>query len=209
MKIPSLQLTEQDFISQGSHKKCYHYPGQPQACIKIPYNAGGVTDINREVFYLTRVLKNRGPQSGILPRYFGKVNTNFGQGHAFELVRDYDGNISQSIEALLAKPVAQEDLLKLRTALIIMRERMVQYCIISMSIYPENILYQRTGAHDFRLMLINDMGSGAAVPLEYIVPAMARAKIKRYWNRFVNSLPNRIDPAICAVLQEGLSFPTK
>lgn len=209
MNIPSLTLTEQDFISRGSHKKCYHYPGQPQCCIKVPYNAGGVTDITREIFYLTHVLKERGPQSGILPRYFGKVRTNIGQGYAFELVRDYDGNISQSIQTLLTKPISHEQLLSLRNALLIMRERMLQYRVISMSIYPENILYQRTGEHDFRLMLINDMGSGASVPLEYIVAAMARAKIKRYWNRFVASLPNRIDPAVCAVLQDGLSFPSK
>lgn len=209
MKIPFLTLHETDFISQGSHKKCFHYPKQAKYCIKIPYNEAGEVDLKREIHYIKRVLKQRGPQSGILPHYYGKVETNFGVGHVFELVTDYDGKISQSIESVLATSLPQPEVQKIHDALLILRDRMLQYRVICMSIYPENILYQRTGTHDFRLMLINDMGSRAALPLEYYFSVAAQHKIKRYWNRFVASLQQNLPPSVRNIIIADLAFPTR
>ena len=199
-----LTLTEQNFISKGSHKKCFSYPGSPKRCIKIPYNPAGQVDLNREIFYLTHILKKRGPQSGILPHYYGAVATNLGQGHVFDLVCDYNGVTSISLQTLLAtQTLSPEQLQRLHTALLDLRDRMLTYRVISMSIYPENILYQKISEQDFRLMFINDMGSGAVFAFEYILPCMAKRKIKRYWNRFIqNSIPNRLPPAVAKTLAD-------
>lgn len=205
MTTPIL-LTEKDFFSKGSHKKCYLYPGHPQYCIKIPYNKGGIKDIKREVFYLTHILKQHGPQSGILPHFFGKIHTNLTDGYVFEMIRDFDGKISQNIEVWLATPHTHDQLLALRHALLMMRDSMLQHNIISMSIYSENILYQKTDPQHFRLMLINDMGSSEIIPLEYFITPLAKSKIKRYWNRFMTNLSKRIDPTISAMLADGLFF---
>ena len=207
MTPEKLTLTEQDFISQGSHKKCFAYPGYKDRCIKIPYNAAGQIDLNREIHYLTHVLKKRGEQSGILPRYYGEVDTTLGAGHAFELIRDYDGAISQDIRGFLtASDVGALQLTALHDSLLNLRDRMLRYRVISMSIYPENILYQKLTESTFRLMLINDMGSGAALPLEYYVVPLAKAKIKRYWNRFVDSLATKANPAVTKIIVPGLKF---
>ncbi len=205
-KTKILTLTEQDFISQGSHKKCFAYPGQPGRCIKIPYNPAGQVDLNREIFYLTHILKKRGDQSGILPHYYGAVATNLGQGHVFELVTDYNGVTSRSLETLLTEEtVSQEQLSQLHQALLTLRDRMLAYRVISMSIYPENILYQKTSEQDFRLMFINDMGSGSALAFEYFLPFVAKAKIKRYWNRFVASWQKKL-PETLQILTQDLAF---
>lgn len=202
-----LTLTDDNFIAKGSHKSCFRHPAFPTRCIKVPYNGAGKVDLNREIFYLTHILKKRGPQSGILPRYYGKVQTDLGEGHVFDLVCDYDGKVSQSIEKLLAQntlPDAQ--LTQLKDALLQLRDRMLAYRVISMSIYPENILYQKLNEHDFRLMFINDMGSGSSLAFEYFLPFMAQAKIKRYWNRFVASWQKKL-PKELQMLTQDLAFP--
>lgn len=202
-----LNLTPDHFIAKGSHKQCFRHPENDRLCIKVPYNPSGQTDLNREVFYLTHILKERGAQSGILPHHYGPVETNLGTGHVFDLICDTDGKVSQSIEQVLSDPqLPVQRLEEIHRALFDLRNRMLQYRTICMSIYPENILYQQMEGGKFRLMLINDMGSSSVLALEYIWPAAARAKIKRYWNRFIqNSIPNRLPPAVAKKLAD-LSF---
>ena len=50
---------------------------------------------------MTHILKTRAGQSGILPQYYGTVNTNKGTGHIFDIIFDFDGNISTSLNCLL------------------------------------------------------------------------------------------------------------
>ena len=50
---------------------------------------------------MTHILKTRAGQSGILPQYYGTVNTNKGTGHIFDIIFDFDGNISASLNCLL------------------------------------------------------------------------------------------------------------
>lgn len=202
-----IYLSPGDFIAKGSHKKCFQHPQDPARCIKIPYNAPGETDLHREVHYLTRVLKQRAAQSGILPKYHGKVQTNLGEGHVFDLIRDFDGEISRSLaHALASESLLQTRFYGLKNALVALRESMFKYQIISMAIYPENILLQRLNPYDFKLMYINDMGSGAFLPLEYYIPAAAHAKVKRRWNRFIRSLLRQYEHPAAAELMRDISF---
>ena len=200
--MSTIQLTDEQFIAKGSHKQCFRHPQNKRQCIKVPYNKAGETDLNREIYYLTHILKQRGPQSGILPAYYGTVQTNLGTGHVFELVCDFDGKIATSIETLLNAPgCTPAQIAQIHDALLHLRDQMLQYRVIAMSMYPENILYQRLDEKNFRLVLINDMGSASALPLDYVLAPMARAKIKRYWNRFIqNSLPHHVPPAIAQAL---------
>lgn len=204
---PPIYLSPGDFIAKGSHKKCFQHPQDPTRCIKIPYNAPGETDLHREVHYLTRVLKQRAAQSGILPKYHGKVQTNLGEGHVFDLIRDFDGEISRSLaHALASESLLQTRFYGLKNALVALRESMFKYQIISMAIYPENILLQRLNPYDFKLMYINDMGSGAFLPLEYYIPAAAHAKVTRRWNRFIRSLLRQYEHPAAAELMRDISF---
>ena len=200
----TLQLTTDLFIAKGSHKQCFRHPQNNRLCIKVPYNAPGQTDLNREIYYLTHILKQRGEQSGVLPRYYGPVKTNLGVGHVFDLICDTDGKISPNIEQILTDPaLTTQQLQAIHQHLFVLRDHILQYRLICMSMYPENILYQQLDADTFRLMLINDMGSSSSFPFEYYLPFLAKTKIKRYWNRFIqNSLPKRLPAPIAQQLAD-------
>ncbi len=191
-KEPKLHLTRELFIAQGTHKQCYYHPTDKNVCIKIPYNPAGEKDLEREVRYLTKVLKTRAGKSGILPIYHGFVNTNKGKGHVFDVIYDFDGRISTPLSFLLDDPAFLDlHYHGLTNALIGLRETLFKFHIISMSIYSENILCQKINPYDFKLMFINDMGSGALIPVEYYWTSAAHAKIKRRWNRFSHFIQTR------------------
>ena len=185
-------LTQNLFIAQGSHKQCYFHPQDNSRCIKVAYNPAGEKDLHREVRYLTHILKTRASQSGILPRYHGSVQTSKGQGFVFDVIYDFDGRISTSLSRLLNDPAFLDlHYHGLKYGLIGLRETLFKYNIISMAIYPENILCQKINPYDFKLMFINDMGSGAFIPLEYYWGPAAQAKIKRRWNRLARFIAKR------------------
>ena len=178
-------LTKNLFIAQGSHKQCYFHPQDTTRCIKVAYNPLGEKDLHREVRYLTHILKTKAGKSGILPKYYGAVETNQGTGHIFDIIFDFNGHISTDLSSLLEDSLFMDThYYGLKNALIGLRETLFKFNIISMTIYPGNILCQKINPYDFRLMFINDMGSGAFIPLEYYWNTAAQAKIKRRWNRF-------------------------
>ena len=92
-----IQLDDSLLYGQVSHKKCFLHPHNKNLCIKIAYNEGGQKDLIREINYID-VLKRRHKDYSILPKYFGKVNTNLGTGYVFEIIRDYNNGRTQTLE---------------------------------------------------------------------------------------------------------------
>ena len=99
-----LQLDDTLLYGQGSHKKCFLHPHNKNLCIKLAYNRGGQKDLLREINYID-VLNRRHKDYSILPQYFGKVNTNLGTGYVFEIIRDYNGNKTQTLEDFITSPI--------------------------------------------------------------------------------------------------------
>lgn len=60
-----------------------------------------------------------------------------------------------------------------------------------MDLFPENILIRKNSAQDWSGFLINDMGSSAAIPLEYYIDYFRKAKIQRKWDRFAKHIKEK------------------
>lgn len=183
-----IQLTDKDYISKGLHRKCYHHPTNPDQCIKVNYNDGAEQETNREIAYYKHLIK-RNISWDALAKYYGPVQTNFGEGHLFELIRNYDGKTSTPLETYLAdQQLTQQyydeliDLLKaLKTVLLNNR-------IITMTIKSKNILFQHISEQKSRLVIIDNIGNSTFIPIANYVPYFAKAKIERTWHRFLKSL---------------------
>lgn len=202
MKTTIITLTDDLFIGKGYHKKCYRHPHDPGLCIKMAYSNDGQKDLDREIKYL-KVLKRKNKNYDILPAYYGPIETNLGTGHVYEFIQDINGGQCRTLTDYLQDPTLLnsnvsmliEELQKLKTDLI-------ENEIITMDIFPTNILVQWVGASNYRLRVINDMGSPALIPLEYYFSSIAKAKIIRHWNRFILHLErNYSDPAIISLIQ--------
>lgn len=186
-----LQLDDTLLYGQGSHKKRFLHPHNKNLCIKIAYNEGGQKDLIREINYID-VLKRRHKDYSILPKYFGKVNTNLGTGYVFEIIRDYNNDRTQTLEDF----ITDLNLFSQNYSLIVrllkeLKEKLYKNEIITMVLFPENILFQKTDENNYRVRIVNDMGSAVLIPLEYHFKYFAHTKILRRWKMFLDVLRNK------------------
>lgn len=190
MESKVVELREELFYGNGRHKKCYIHPENENLCIKVPYNNGGKIDLEREVKFV-RLLKKNKKDCSILPEYFGKIQTSRGDGYVFELIKDYDGAKNLTLEDYLSN----EELLKKNFGIIVdllkfLKENLLKNQIITMGLFPENIIFQKIDYDKYRVRIVNDMGSAALIPLEYYSSFFAVRKILRRWKRFVKVVKN-------------------
>lgn len=186
-----IQLDDSLLYGQGSHKKCFLHPHNKNLCIKIAYNEGGQKDLIREINYID-VLKRRHKDYSILPKYFGKVNTNLGTGYVFEIIRDYNNGRTQTLEDF----ITDLNLFSQNYSLIVrllkeLKEKLYKNEIITMVLFPENILFQKTDENTYRVRIVNNMGSAVLIPLEYHFKYFAHTKILRRWKMFLDVLRNK------------------
>lgn len=186
-----IQLDDSLLYGQGSHKKCFLHPHNKNLCIKIAYNEGGQNDLIREINYID-VLKRRHKDYSILPKYFGKVNTNLGTGYVFEIIRDYNNGRTQTLEDF----ITDLNLFSQNYSLIVrllkeLKEKLYKNEITTMVLFPENILFQKTDENNYRVRIVNDMGSAVLIPLEYHFKYFAHTKILRRWKMFLDVLRNK------------------
>lgn len=63
--------------------------------------------------------------------------------------------------------------------------------IITMLLFPSNIIFQKTAPDNYRARIINDMGSAVLIPLEYHFKYFAHTKILRRWEKFLIKLQQK------------------
>ena len=183
-----IQLTEKDYISKGLHRKCYHHPDDQNKCIKINYNDGAEEETNREIAYYKHLIKRK-ISWDVLAKYYGPVTTNFGQGHVFELIRDYDGKIATPLEKYLYdEQLTQQYYSALVISLKALKTALLKDRIITMTIKSKNILFQHLSSEKNRLIIIDNIGNSTFIPIANYVGFFAKAKIERTWQRFLSSL---------------------
>ncbi|OCG17055.1 YrbL family protein [Gilliamella sp. WF3-4] len=184
----TIQLSEKDYINKGLHRKCYHYPSDLNKCIKVNYNDGAEEETNREIAYYKHLIR-RNISFEALAKYYGSVLTNYGQGHVFELIRDYDGKTATSLEKYLSdEKLTQQYYADLVISLKNLKSALLKNRIITMTIKSKNILFQRLSADKSRLIIIDNIGNSTLIPIANYISFFAKAKIERTWQRFLNSI---------------------
>lgn len=183
-----IQLTDKDYISKGLHRKCYHHPDDANKCIKVNYNQGAEEETNREIAYYKHLIK-RNVSFNALAKYYGHVSTNYGEGHIFELIRDYDGNTSASLEKYLSnQQLTEQHYAALVKSLKELKSALLKDRIITMTIKSKNILFQHLTPETNRLIIIDNIGNSTFIPVANYIRFFANAKIERTWLRFLKSL---------------------
>lgn len=178
------------FFGSGRHKKFYLHPTKDTLCIKIAYNRGGQTDLSREINYI-KILKKRNKNYDILPKYYGEIETNLGHGYVFEVIRNYDKSKSITLQEILLDEKLFDNYFNLTVKLLKdLKNNLFENEIITMGIFPENIISQQIAHQTYKVRIVNDMGSGILIPLEYHFHYFAKAKVARRWEEFLTNLKN-------------------
>lgn len=177
-------------IGSGRHRDCYYHPQDASKCIKILYNPadGGLKEVKRETsYYKKRSRQIR--QCRSVPDYYGKVNTDRGEGYVFDLIRDYDGEVSKTLEYYLKKHEISQGLLE--NKLYDLRNDLIAHNIATMNLKDYNILYRKTGRNEGYLVVIDNIGESEFFPVASLFNFLHRRKIDRIFSRFFSRLDLR------------------
>jgi serine/threonine protein kinase len=189
-KLQSRDLIELDphaLVGKGLHRECFVHPGDPGRCIKIVVSGSGNENRREQDYYAE--LASRGVSWEMLPKFYGLVETNLGEGAVFDLIRDYDGRISLTLSHYLSSPqLTSLHGSALREALQALKSYLLEHRIITMTLKPKNILFQMDSADTGKLVIVDNIGNSDFIPLVKYSQRLARWKIRRKWRRFEKSL---------------------
>ncbi len=182
-----INIQPSDLIGTGVHRKCYIHPENADQCIKIVYR-GGQAETNREQKYY-RYLAKRDIPWKMLTRFHGNIETNLGIGAVFDVIRDYDGSVSKTLDTYFkstdATTVSYSNVFQ---SLCELKHYLLEYNIITMALKPRNILYKRLGQTTGRCVIIDNIGNSDFIPICTYNKVLGNKKILRKWNRFEMAL---------------------
>lgn len=186
-----LDIETSPVVGKGLHRECYAHPQYENLCIKVllPYKSKApLIEAEREANYY-RFLEKKGVPWTMLPKFHGEVETSRGKGYVFDLIRDQDGTVSQTLRHYLSSPGETDDHSEgLSLAFKTLRDYLLQWKVVTMTIKAKNILYQKISAKEGRLVIVDNIGNSDFIPICDYVDFMAERKIRRKWRHFEAAL---------------------
>ena len=178
-------LISSDPIGCGKERACYVHPDDPTKAVKVSCAETNIQS-KREIGYYTKLLKRSKLQYTHIPAYYGKVKTNLGDAFIVDLVRDYTGEISRSLQWYIRHG---ESLATFGPGLEEVHRYLVKNLIIfNDDISASNVLVQKISSNKQRLVVIDGLGDSVLIKWLNIFPRLVRKKIDRRWLRFCNRL---------------------
>ena len=182
-----LTLASSSLIGRGLRRECYFHPEDENKCIKIVV-AGDHKETVREQSYY-RLLEKRNISWKMLARFYGNIETNRGEGAVFELIRDHNEEVSKTLEHYFsANNETDLNYQDLSRALPLLKQYLLKWKIVTMSLKPQNIVYQKINPTQGKLVVIDNIGNSDFIPICNYLDSFATRKIRRKWQRFEESL---------------------
>ena len=184
MAIKMIELQPEAMIGKGLHRECYVHPDNPNRCIKVVVLRGEEETRREQAYY--KFLQKRQITWEMLPQFYGVESTSMGPGAIFDLVRDADGQVGKTFEHYFESiELTEQNIEGLITALQRLKTYLFAQNIITMSIKPKNIIYQRQNEQTGTAVIIDNIGNSDAIPLASYCLAFGKIKITRKWHKFV------------------------
>lgn len=174
-------ISKTHYIAEGMMRKCYIHPSNKNLCIKIIKPSGDHTlFLKREEKYYKKIQKKAERHSlSFFAKYHGTINTNLGKGYVYELVKNADNSLSQSIEHYIKTQSSQFSDEVLQLAINNLTYMMVKYKIFSMDLEAQNLLCRIDNNNNIEIVIIDGMGYNEFLPLVDYSNFFARKKVKR------------------------------
>lgn len=184
-----LQISPSHLIGRGSERTCYVHPENSDRCIKINHSSLNKQS-NNELRYLTNLLK-RNISWQHIPKLYGVVQTNLGEGVVYDLIRDYDGEVSNTLAHYLKREADIEETRQIVGALQEFRDYLLSQHIMVRDPNSTNFALQKCSEHKVQLVLIDGIGNANFAPMFNQLNWFVDMKIRRKWKHFERSLVNK------------------
>ncbi|MBR6888111.1 MAG: hypothetical protein IKN16_06660 [Selenomonadaceae bacterium] len=185
-----INLTDDLYLGTGMHKVVYVHPTDKNLCIKILHTAPD-EDLEREFRY-RKSLGKRADSMTLITKYFGEVETSRGKGYLFERVVDYDGNTSRDMLDLFEATIKNKKNLPAVEKILLDFKRVYFAEKIPLAgIDASNYLVQKISPSEYRVRIIDNIGTSAFIPLAYYFDFFAMKRARKYWRLFMKEVGER------------------
>lgn len=178
-----INLSEDLLIGSGQERDCYLHPSNLSRCIKIsvrPPKKIRRAQQPRDKYYYQYLLK-RDISWLHLAKFYGSIETNLGEGLVFEVPRDSNGSISNSLQHYIEKSLISQEELELH--LTKLREYIYKEAILVCDLAPENILLNIK--EEKKLIIIDGIGRRNFLKTSAHIKTLARTRLDNHWKRLL------------------------
>lgn len=189
-----VQLNQELLIGRGGVRSVYRHPGDDDKCIKILFNEAKRRAVIREEKYLGRYWR-AGKPFDHLSRFYGHCRTTLGVGGVFQLIRDYDGAISNPLPAFLPGDVFADKLPPSELAALLrqLHNHLVTHGIIVSDPAPGNIVVKFSAPGRPKLVLIDGIGNPHFIKIADFHRRQAQKIIDKKWGYYIEANPLLVD----------------
>lgn len=181
-----LDLENAVVIGKGSSRICYLHPYEKNKCIKINYSDNpGIT--SKELSHYRRH-ENRKISWEMVAVSYGTVETSMGKGVVFSLARDFNGNISRTLDYYLRMEAVPFEFDNLAVALKRFKRYLRTERIPVREIKADNLVYQRVSESFGKVIIIDGLGNNEFLPLANYSHIFANRMLLKKWRKFRDSL---------------------
>ena len=183
-------LEDELYLGTGMHKTVFAHPTDKNLCIKLLHTTPD-EDFEREFRY-RKALGDRAESMTLLTKYFGEVDTSKGKGYLFERVIDFDGTPSKNLLNLFDEAIRDKKKLPaLEKILHDFRRVYLEEKILLAGIDFDNYLVQKISPTEYRVRIIDNIGTSAFIPLAYYFDSFTDKRAKKYWHKLTGELRRR------------------
>lgn len=186
-----IDLDDLTAIGRGTNRTCYAHPQQSDLCIKVTHS-NDFSEMIKEIKYY-RYLMQRDISWEHISSYHGSIETTKGRGEVFDLIKDYDGEVSKTLSYYLQSDELTKSIINPIPLLKELKEYTLKELVVVKDLNTKNMLYQKVSEHEARLVLIDGVLNNDYLPFTKYIDYFTRKKIIRLWNRFENSLPKKYE----------------
>jgi hypothetical protein len=184
----NLILKDSSFLAKGGERDCYIHPEDKTKVIKIVHRQEKHNEQNKLEYKYFHFLKQKEIPLLHIPKCFGFISTNLGEGLVYERVMNYNAVPSVCFQKYLEKKVfSKEEELSLVNEL---KEYLFKYDILFIDVDLSNIFCQEVHEGEYRLMIIDGLGARRLNWRFYLYlfsSLFTRYKIKKQWKKFFNN----------------------
>ena len=187
--MANLSISDSLYIGKGQDRECYQHPICRNKCIKVTVSKNYRQHFHDIKNY--RLLERRGIDWTYLSRFYNLCETNLGIGLVFELIKDYNGTVSKTLDHRLRFKHLKINSPSLNKALSILKEFLLEEGITTRDLKGSNILVQYSSKTEYRLVIVDGLGHNELIPVFKLSKALTKMKIERGWKRFLHNLQKK------------------
>ncbi len=181
-----IDLSHSKPLGTGAHRSCYPHPENRQLCIKVLHNAtkNELRDIKHEMRYYNHI-QSYLKDWRCIPKFHGTIETNIGIGYVFDLIMDYDGTPSATLDDVITSCDSSEQAWKITDLILQLKKYIRDNHILTTTINPYNVLCKRVSKFEMIPVICDNLGRSSVIPWSHWFTSIGDSSQQKRWEKFI------------------------